>query len=421
MASQSTHNDAIQKLLDRLPKSIASRLQPALTLFSGRGAQQGYLAGIDQGLISLTNFIAAIILARVVDPTEFGVYAVFGSVMKAVEFKGFVTGNGILQILLALLSACGAAAGGWVLTLMGNDTAGPALYTLWFAFLFWQLQEYIRRVFYARSDILQAVINTLLSSLIRLGLLVFWWWRGGLTKGSSGMDAIAWGALGAFILSLWQARGYWSSGNIHLRTILKQNWDYGRWVLGASIANWVATEVYPIMAAGLISFAAAGAYRALQNLVAPVHVLLRASDTFFTPRAARLFSQGGYPGLTRALRLIYLISGLPILVLLITASFFPVPLLELLYGQTYLPYKDGLYLMAIYYGLLAAYWPLQSAFKAIQRTKPIFLANMIAILTMFTLGVWAIQRWNVYGAIAGQALNALIISVILWGIWLKRE
>jgi hypothetical protein len=37
---------------------------------------------------------------------------------------------------------------------------------------------------------------------------------------------------------------------------------------------------------------------------------------------------------------------------------------------------------------------------------------------MFTLGVWAIHQWGVFGAIGGQALNALIVSVGLWGSWI---
>src|SRR4030067_1924111 len=43
---------------------------------SGQVARQGYISGVDQGVISLTNFIAALILARAASPTEFGVYAV---------------------------------------------------------------------------------------------------------------------------------------------------------------------------------------------------------------------------------------------------------------------------------------------------------------------------------------------------------
>ncbi len=187
--------------------------------------------------------------------------------------------------------------------------------------------------------------------------------------------------------------------------------------MGSSIANWVASELYPLLAAGLISFAAAGAYRALQNLVAPVHVLLRATDTFFTPRASKIFYQSGFSGLDRILKIIYLVAGVPIIGMLVIASLFPEPLLRLLYGETYVAYSGSLFLMAIYYGLWYAYWPLQTAFKAIQRTSPIFIANIAAIICMFTIGIWGIQKFEINGAIGGQALNALVISIVLWVSW----
>jgi O-antigen/teichoic acid export membrane protein len=75
--------------------------------------------------------------------------------------------------------------------------------------------------------------------------------------------------------------------------------------------------------------------------------------------------------------------------------------------------------MAIYYGLWYAYWPLQTAFKAIRLTKPIFIANIAAIVCMFTIGIWGIQKFDINGAVGGQALNALVISVVLWLSWMR--
>jgi O-antigen/teichoic acid export membrane protein len=116
----------------------------------------------------------------------------------------------------------------------------------------------------------------------------------------------------------------------------------------------------------------------------------------------------------------YLVSGLPILILLVIAVIFAEPLLQLLYGQTYVVYSNGILLMALFYLLLYAYWPLQSILKAAQRSRPIFIANIAAIATMFTIGIWAILQYGVYGTIAGQALNALIVNLILWATWLSR-
>jgi len=421
---------------------VKSFINSSYLLFSGKGAREGYLAAVDSGVISLSNFLATIILARNASPRELGVYGVgfialrlarafqegliiqpmnvYGASIEEDSFKKYATSVSILQIFLALLSSLAVALGGWMLTVTGNDVAGPTLFALWFAFLWWQLQEYIRRMLYTRDDIPNALINTVLANGLRLALML-WWAPLGRLDGIASLDAIGWGALGALLPGLWFTRAYWSRSLLNLKMVWRQNWDFGRWTLGGTLANWVAAEFYPILTAGMVSFAAAGAYRALQNLVAPIHVLLRAIDTFLTPRSARLYQQDGRRALSRTLRLTYLIAGLPILGMLSLALLFPQQILRLLYGEAYVSYSNGVVLMAIFYALWFAYWPLQTAFKAVRFSRPIFVANLVAILTMFTAGIWAILRWGVYGTIFGQALNSLIVAVILWVAWLSLK
>lgn len=433
-------NTPLPQELDPSSKRWCSRslLKSLVALFSGTSARKGYLAALDQGVISLTNFLATIILARNINPTELGVYGVgfialrlarsfqegitvqpvnvLGAAMDQMTFKRYATSSGVIQLIWAVISSLFVAIAGWVLTELGNDTAGPALFSLWFAFLFWQLQEYIRRMLYTRQAVIHAVINTVVANAVRLTILL-WWATQGKLSGTAGLDAIAWGALGALLPGLWSTHNYWTKNMFSLKETWKRNWGFGRWVLGGTIANWVAVEFYPILTAGMISFAAVGAYRALQNLVAPVHLLLRATDTFITPRAARLFQKNGQRALTRTLRLTYAVSIIPIMGLLTIVVIFPKPLLRLLYGDTYAGFSNGILLMATFYGLWYAYWPLQSALKAARLSHPIFIANLAAIITMFTIGIWAIHRWEVYGTIGGQALNALVVNIVLWKAW----
>jgi O-antigen/teichoic acid export membrane protein len=241
----------------------------------------------------------------------------------------------------------------------------------------------------------------------------------GTLTGISGLEAIAWGSFVALFPSFWFTRHFWSRQLENLRVTWRRNWAFGRWLLGSTLTNWVAVEFYPILTAGLISFAAAGAYRALQNLVAPIHLLLRAVDTFLTPRAANLYGKNGQAALTRTLRSVYLALGIPILGILIAAMLFGEEVLFLIYGDVYLEYSNGVVLMALFYALMFAYWPLQSIFKAAQLSRPIFIANVLAIISMFTIGIWAIINWGVYGTILGQVVNALVINIVLWGFWIS--
>jgi len=415
-------------------------LKAGFSVLVGQGAREGYLAAVDQGIISLANFLATLILARSVSPTELGVYGVgftslrlirsiqegltiqpvnaFGAGLDEAQFRAYASHTSLIQIGLAGISALGVAILGWFLIVTGNDTAGPAILALWFPFLTWQLQEYLRRLLYTRGDIYHAVVNTILANIARLGLM-FWWLKSGNLTGISGLSAIAWGSLVALLPGIWQTRRYWSLSVKGLAETWQKNLDFGRWVIGSQIANWVAVEFYPVLTAGMVSFAATGAYRALQNLVAPIHLLLRATDTFLTPRAARVFSQGGWKPLARTIRLTYIVSGIPIVGILVLAGTFRLPLLKFLYGDTYLEYADGLLWMALFYILWFAYWPLQTAFKATHTSQPLFMANAGAIAVMFTVGIWMVQKWGVYGTIAGQGLNSLIVAVILWWSWVR--
>ena len=200
--------------VNKFPKPVTSLFDRGISLFSGKGAQQGYWAAVDQGLISLTNFVAAIILGRAVEPQEFGIYAVgflmtrfvraiqdglivqplnaLGAVLDDRNFQEYATNTGLLQITLAVLSAVASASLGWILTVLGNDVAGPTAISLWFLLLTWQLQEFIRRTFYTRNEVRKAVINTSVASFFRLAFL---WWLGSQAalSGKAGLDAIGWG------------------------------------------------------------------------------------------------------------------------------------------------------------------------------------------------------------------------------------
>ncbi len=412
------------------------------SLISGRTARSAYMALFDQGIISLSNFMAGVYLARYASPTQFGVYAVgfllirfvralqegviiqplnvIGAPLEDGAYKKYFTATALSQLFLTILASLGAAVGGKILTDLGNDTAGPALFTLWFVFLSWPAQEFIRRTFYTRSEVHKAALNSFISNALRFAYLI-WMGNKGQVDGAAGLDAIAWGSLVALVVGLWGARSYFSGKFIQsdIWKTWKENWEVGRWVTGALLSHWVSLEVYPLVVAGMISFAATGAYRALENLVAIVHVILRAMDTFITPYAARSYSKEGIGKLLKTLRWAYLFGGIPIVGMLVLALIFTEPLLKLLYEDAYLFMADGIIWLVLFYFLWFTYWPIQSALKAIKHTRPLFNANMIAIICMFTLGLLAVHYWGVNGAYIGQGLNALITNIVLWRAWFK--
>lgn len=417
--------------------SASKRLTRLLT---GDVARKGYLAGLDQALISLTNFVASILLARALTPTQFGAYGVgflllhfarsiqeglvvqpmtsLAPSLRGDDRRRHLTGSALSQAALAVLGAATCAGLGWFLTELGNPVAGPTLFALWLPVLLAQPQEFLRRVFYTEDRVFLAVLTTLVASLVRLGA------QGVLLAsardmGTVGLYAIGVGGAAGLALGLAQTRHLWVFSRLDVAGVWKRNWGFGRWVVGGTVTNYFAIEVYPILTAGLVDFAATGVYRALQNVVAPIHSLMRAMDTYFTPRLADRRRVAGSAGVDHMVRRMYLVTAPIVLSVLLLAVVFAEPILSLLYGPTYVEYADGMRWMALFYLFWYAYWPIQSALKAVEVTRPIFAASLAAILMMFTLGVLAILKWGVYGTIAGQAFSALIMSVILGSTWVR--
>lgn len=410
---------------------------------TGETARGGAAAAADQAILSLTNFLAAVMLGRSVEPMEFGVYAVgyLGlHLARAVQegvliqplsalapgmgedvFRRHVSGAAVLQVLAAVASSLAALSLGAVLWWTGNDVAGPTVLSLWFVLLTWQPQEFLRRVFYSRGHVGAAIANTLVASVVRIAVLAVAL-RAGADQGATGLHAIAWGALAGLVLGIIQSRRVWTRVAVSVTGVWRSQWALGRWVMAATIGNWLALEVYPLLTAGLVSFAAAGVYRALQTIVAPVHAFLRTIDTFFTPRIAKLYDRAGRQAVRRQLLLIYGLCGVPIGLGLAAVMLEPARLLRWFYGTTYAAFTTELRLMAVFYGLWFAYAPLQIALKAVQRTRPIFVANAISLTLMLTIGVVAIQAWGVRGTVFGQALGALVVGVFVgfgWRAWFR--
>jgi O-antigen/teichoic acid export membrane protein len=425
-----------------MESSLKHALNKALDFINGRIANNGKFAAIDQAVISVANFLASILLAALVSPTELGVYVLgflaiyfvravqngiivqplntYGAAKTEEEFKPYFSAIALQQMILSIMTALTAAIIGWILIQTGNDTLGPTIFVLWFSFFTWQLQELMRRAFYTRGEVHKAMWVSTCANLIRLGLILILASLRSIS-GITGLNAIGWGSLGGTILGLWLGRDYFTSKLQQPFSIWRENWQFGRWILGASVADWVVVDLYPIFMAGMISFAATGVYQALQNLVAPIHVLLRAVDTFATPILAKLFDQSGLDKINQALKRIYLLAAVPVVGLLILVLLFTPQLLTLLRGETYLAYADAIYIMVVFYLFLFINRPLQMAFRAIRQGKQIFWANVLAAISMFTIGFLLINRWGIYGGIGGQALNAFIISVVLLIAWIRQN
>lgn len=401
-----------------------------------RRTRQGVLATsawglVDQALISAMNFGTTVLLARTLGPAEFGMFSVaylflllanslqtglvtqphnvIGAPLEDGPYRNYTTSAAVGQVALA---------GAFTLLVLGGALVSPKswergaslLVALAAAIPAWQLQEFARRVLYTRSRVRTAFLNDLASyggQLVVMLLLL----RAGRLTAPAALFSIAATSAAAALAGFWSIRS-------HLRgrvgfTALRESWAIGKWLSAATLTSWLASQMYPVLTAGIVGTAATGLMRALQNLIAPTQILANAYQMIVTPRAALREARGGPPAVAAFLASTSAFLAAPLLVYFVLVSVFAAPLVTLFYSAQYasaasLVWPLGLALLLSYAGRV-----LGIGLATMRYTRPLFYGQVAAAVTTFTFGLTLIGKHGLAGAAWGAALTQAVLVVTL--------
>jgi len=306
-------------------KAKAPRL--SLKALSGRGV----LAIADQGLISGSNFIISIVLARSLTPRDYGVYAlgfevflflsvlygclvlepmsVFGASVYREHAESYLGSMVRIHAVASLAMLGGIAACAWVAyviapssslpaTLAGVSVAGPVVLLFWAA----------RRAFYMKLTSQGAVAGSSIYFAVLIGgLFAFYKWN--LLSPFTAFLLMALGAAIAAASMLWRLKPQLSADHVgpHVREVVGQHWDYGKWVLASAIPSWFSGAMYYPLLSHYSGLAEAGKLKALMNLTSPVAQVFVAVSLLSLPYASHVYHEDGPRS---ANRLVWRLTGL---------------------------------------------------------------------------------------------------------------
>jgi len=399
--------------------------------------QRGFWGLCDQALISASNFMTTVVLARNLDRTDFGAFAlvyaaivfanslqsalvtqphnVLGATRHGKEYRRYTTNTAVSQVcltgllaLIALLCAVVAREAAWGIA--------PLLFPLVPAIVAWQLQEFTRRVLYTEGRLRAAFANDAVSYGTQAVAIVALGWFGYLT-GARALLIVALTSAVAVAWGFWQIkdaldrRDIWASVREHW---FAENWRFGKWLFGAALALWVSGQLYPVLVGGLVSIAEAGTLRAVATIMGPTHILLIAMDTALAPAAARAFAERGQPGLQFFIKRVVMITAPMMMTYCLLIALFAAPILVALYGEQDRQYGWLLACIALSYALSYLRSPVVIALEARRASAPIFQAHLWTSLVVLTAGVAAVHLLGLLGAALGTIANSLILNLILW-------
>ncbi len=397
---------------------------------------KGSLALLDQGLISGSNFLIGILLARWLVPEQYGAYAlafsiflfaagfhnalllepmsVFGpaSYSKCLPaYLGKLLGlHSALVLLLASLVGAGVAilhystlGRGLAAPLWGVCIATPTILFFWLC----------RRAAYVKlapslaaggaSAYCLAVISLLLAAKA-LG------WLSGFAAFL--IQAVAATAAGGLLLIFLRPRLASQSGPSGSE-VARQHWRYGRWAVGTQFVYWLSGNAYYVIVAAFVRMEDVAALRALQNFTLPFSQFLSALSLLVLPWASAKFAEEGGQGFERRIRQITLLFVGGASAYLVVLWLLGGRIMATLYAGRYNDFAYLLPLVAAPVIVLAASQGSTIAVQAMQAPAEVFLAYSVSGTLTILAGVALARYWGLTGALIGILTSSLGFCIVI--------
>lgn len=414
-----------------------------LQKYMGQGLLRRFLgreiwALTDQSVVSATNFLTNVMLARFMGLREYGVFALawmsvlfVNSIQNALIIAPMMSigpkqeekdrptyfGSVVFQEL-CLVSLC------FVLVYSSikissnfsrfSEIKQLALPLAVSAFAY-QAQDFLRRYFFATRQSRRALADDALSYLPQLPILFVLWRMGELNS-----ENALWAMAGTSLVGLlpgffWMERLEFDRGWIE--TVFRRHWRISRWLGASALLQWTSSNLFVIAAPVYYGAAAAGVLKASQNLMGVTHVWFQGLDNVVPAETSRRLHEGGVKsmlGYTRSILLKW--GGLTLLFAIVMAAA-PGFWLKLAYGSEMSHYGYILQLYAVLYLVVFLGGPLRAGLQALEFTVPIFWSYLAMTAFAFSFAVpmakWLGLSGSLFGLIGSQIIFQGIVGASL--------
>lgn len=410
-----------------------------------RWVSNGGLAIFDQGMISGSNFLLSILLARWLVPEQYGAYAVafgifvlitivyqalvlepmsvFGGSSYRECLRGYLRSLMWIHLGLSVVIFVGFGTAALVAQVVThNGVMSGALAGVTIASPFLLVFGLARRTFYLQLSPLKAAIGSLVYSVSVLGIL-YPMFRHGLLSVMSAFLVMGIGSALTSIYLVAYLRRDLSRSTVAppaLKESWVRHWGYGRWALASSFAGWIPAYIYYPLLSSFGNMTHSGELKALMNFTLPIEQIKGALGLLLIPYAARIQDVHGRSSSKK------LSAIMTLVVLVVAVGYWAVilpfqrPMFHLLYSDRYLEVLHLLPIVAIGSVIWTVAYGPAIALRAMNAPESVFVAFGSATAISLLVGIPATWWFGVEGAIWGSN-TADILSLILVLYVLKRN
>ncbi len=377
-----------------------------MSLTSIRSSLNGpRIAIIDQTLVSATNFLTAILLARFLGIHNFGIYSLFFvflillvtihlSVFSApmmtlaqtmsdeVEQKRYLHSINTIQVAYSLIASAICIATVLLLADMIQTQLFHYLVSFSLCVFFVPIQEWLRKYLFAKQLGLSAFYLDSLKALIQIGLLMLYAHFYILDIDATLYIIASASAVTYIIGAIHQKLAINFKGSRH---VFIKNWAHARHLLPSNFLEWVKSQGFLVLGGFLIGVQAVGAIRAAQNILGPLNVFYQAADNIFPVEGAKRMAKAGHESMVKYFKTTeikgILLLSVPCIIISLASHW----IMELFYGIQFGNYHTLIIWQAISL-MLGFSFKLKSSFmRTVQFTKPILASTILSSIILIAL------------------------------------
>ncbi|MFK7946090.1 MAG: lipopolysaccharide biosynthesis protein [Saprospiraceae bacterium] len=391
------------------------------------------LALTDQAVVSGSNFLIGIVLARVLGIDGYGLFALLWMIVlfgKSIN-QAFVTrpmmslapkketkeATNYLATLhyLQYLTSFGIGVFVFVFLLFGQYFDIKIADNRWFwvvpSIVFLHL---IYDFYRSQSFVKQDVVFALILDIILFGghfvaIFVLWYYEN--LSVTNALIGIGIAHLAVVVLGFFKYLQFNFNTNVLKETII-YHFNFSKWLIGTALLQWFSGNFFIIVAAALMSEAAVGAIRIVQNVMGLTHVLFLAMENIVPVKAALHFKEGGIKQLKTYLIYITGRAGILVGAVLLFLAVFRTFIIDFLYGAEYIEYSYLVIGFCLTYVLVFIGHPLRFALMTLEITKPIFVSYVLGAIFSLILAYPLVGQFGLVGVLIGifvtQGLSQLV-------------
>lgn len=372
----------------------------------------------DQGLVSGTNFLMAIVLTRKIGIESFGEFSIiwmtnfvlfsfqqsfisqtiYSQYAEKMNKPFYLGQQKIIALFVASLSMLVAFV--VFLIVFQSERIELAVGGSLFIFLY-QIQDFDRRIGFVSKSEIKVFFRDAVAYGLQVPLILLLSYQDVLTITSAVYVLVL--TYGLSVL-MGMARYPVRIAEIKRKRIwklAKQNWAFSKYLVGTSFLQWFSGNAFGLMAGLWLGVSALGVVRMMQNLMGVLHVLFLALENIVPISMAKQMSVGGLKLLKKETRILSLKALIPVSTIILFFVFADQEVLSWVYGQEMISYGTLFSAFAIMYFLVYAGTILRFYIRTIEQNRLIFHSYAISSAVSLLLAYPLIHELGLAGVIIG--------------------